>query len=164
MPVQLTPGDVASVQATGGVFVTKGGEASDANAGPIVGIVPRTPTYAAKGMYREALNEFEKLPPGWGKPYVAYTHARLGERSQALRTLDDFKAYLKQKSASSDPSSSGFAIIYLGLGEKDKTFVWLEKAYEERSFIFLSTLKMEPLWDPLRSDPRFADLLRRIGP
>ena len=121
-------------------------------------------TYAAKGMYREALTEFEKLPRGWGESNVAYAHARLGERSQALRMLDEFKAKSKQKSASGDSFSSDFAVIYLGLGEKDQAFAWLEKAYEERSLIFLSNLKVDPLWDPLRSDPRFTDLLRRIGP
>ena len=52
--------------------------------------------------------------------------------------------------------------VYAGLGEKDQAFAWLEKAYEERTSR-LSYLKVEPLWDPLRSDPRFADLVRRIG-
>ncbi len=51
---------------------------------------------------------------------------------------------------------------YLGLGDKDQTFVWLEKALQDRS-LFLIWLKIEPLFDPLRSDPRFQDLLRRVG-
>jgi hypothetical protein len=59
-------------------------------------------------------------------------------------------------------SAFSFAVIYLGLGEKDQAFAWLEKAYEERSFL-LAYLKVDPIWDPLRSDPRFADLVRRIG-
>ena len=54
------------------------------------------------------------------------------------------------------------ALLYLACGRKDEAFAWLEKAFDRRSFgmIFLA---VNPLWDPLRSDPRFTDLLRRIG-
>jgi hypothetical protein len=56
------------------------------------------------------------------------------------------------------------AVIYVGLGEKDKAFEWLEKAYEERSIAaFFGFIKADPVYDPLRSDPRFADLLRRMN-
>ena len=54
-----------------------------------------------------------------------------------------------------------FARIYAHLGEKDEAFEWLEKAFEERETI--SSLKVHPEWDPLRSDPRFQDLLRRMN-
>ena len=54
------------------------------------------------------------------------------------------------------------ALVYAGLEDKDQAFIWLEKAYEER-FNRLAYLKVEALWDPLRSDHRFADLLRRVG-
>jgi hypothetical protein len=50
--------------------------------------------------------------------------------------------------------------IYVGLREKDKAFEWLEKAYEERS---IGAIKVVPAYDPLRSDPRFADLVRRMN-
>ena len=53
------------------------------------------------------------------------------------------------------------AIIYAGLGEKDKAFEWLQTAYEEEHFII--AIKLNPVYDPLRSDPRFADLLRRMN-
>ena len=52
--------------------------------------------------------------------------------------------------------------VYIGLGDKDQAFAWLEKAYEERSY-GMAFLKVMPMADPLRSDPRFDDLLRRIG-
>ena len=55
-----------------------------------------------------------------------------------------------------------FALVYAGLDDHDQAFSWLEKAYEER-FYRLAYLKVEALWDPLRSDPQFADLLRRVG-
>ncbi len=55
-----------------------------------------------------------------------------------------------------------FAELYVALGEREQAFRYLEGAYQVRSFQ-ISSLKLEPLWDPLRSDPRFQDLLRRIG-
>src|SRR4029077_20710999 len=55
-----------------------------------------------------------------------------------------------------------FAILYSGLGEKDRAFEWVEKAYQERSGFF-AYLEVEPMFDGLRSDPRVIDLLRRVG-
>ena len=52
--------------------------------------------------------------------------------------------------------------VYIGLGDKEQAFVWLEKAYQERSN-YVAYLKVFPILDPLRSDPRFADLVRRVG-
>lgn len=53
-------------------------------------------------------------------------------------------------------------MIYVGLGEKDEAFAWFEKAYEERAS-WLVWFKTDPMLDALRSDPRYRDLLRRIG-
>jgi len=119
--------------------------------------------YAAKGMYREALAEYEKYSAlSGGSPgstaFVGYAHARLGQRSQAFRVLDQLGAASKQRYV---PALS-FAIVYVGLGEKEQAFLWLEKAYDERTNS-LAYLKVSAIWDPLRSDPRFADLVRRIG-
>jgi TolB-like protein/Tfp pilus assembly protein PilF len=113
--------------------------------------------YAAKGMYREALAEFEKLPGRPPSPTLAYLHARLGDRSQALRMLDELRARSEQRYL----SAVSFAFVYAGLGEKDQAFAWLEKAYQERSLS--PQIKVDTILDPLRSDPRFSDLLRRIG-
>lgn len=52
--------------------------------------------------------------------------------------------------------------VYIDIGDKNKAFEWLEKAFEERS-TYVAYLKVFPIVDPLRSDPRFADLLRRVG-
>jgi hypothetical protein len=59
-------------------------------------------------------------------------------------------------------SPYSIALIYTGLGEKEQAFAWLEKAYEDRSSLMIY-LKVEPMLDSLRSDPRFTDLLHRIG-
>jgi TolB-like protein/Tfp pilus assembly protein PilF len=119
--------------------------------------------YAAKGMYREALAEYEKYATlSGGSPgstaFVGYAHARLGQRSQAFRVLDQLGAASKQRYV---PALS-FATVYVGLGEKEQAFLWLEKAYDERTNS-LAYLKVQSTWDPLRPDPRFADLVRRIG-
>ena len=119
--------------------------------------------YISKGMYREGLPQLETyyaLSRGraMSLALLGHAHARLGERSQALRILDQLEAASKERYT---PAVS-FAAVYAGLGEKDQAFAWLEKAYGERTSR-LSYLKVEPLWDPLRSDPRFADLVRRIG-
>ncbi len=120
-------------------------------------------TYASQGCNREAVNDLHRClevsrggAPALG--LLGYVHARLGERDQALRMLDELEALSKRAFV------TGFfrALVYAGLGDKDQAFLWLEKAREER-FNRLAYLKVEALWDPLRSDARFAELLRRIG-
>jgi len=116
-------------------------------------------SYAAKGLYREALAEFEQVPSSPSRSaLLGYANARLGERNLALRFLEDLEAASKRDYV---PVLS-FAVIHVGLGDNDEAFRWLEKSYQERS-LGIAFLKVAPIWDPLRSDPRFADLLRRIG-
>jgi hypothetical protein len=52
--------------------------------------------------------------------------------------------------------------MYAQLGERDQAFAWLEKAFEERDYL-MATLKVDPVWESFHSDPRFTDLLRRVG-
>ena len=86
----------------------------------------------------------------------AYAHA--GRRTDALRLLAELK---KRKQAGYVPAGA-LVNAYLGLGENDLAFAWLEQAYSEQSNI-LQFAKVHPFFDPLRGDPRFADLLRRVG-
>ena len=81
-----------------------------------------------------------------------------GKRDEALRTLDQLKEMAKQRYV---PAYS-FAIVYVVLDEKDEALQWLERDYQDRGVDMLS-LKVDPLLDSLRSDPRFADLVRRVG-
>ncbi len=86
----------------------------------------------------------------------AYAHA--GRRSDAIRLLGE----LKRRRESGYIPAAAFVNAYLGLGDNEQAFYWLEQAYREKSNI-LQFLKTHPYFDPIRSDPRFADLVRRIG-
>ncbi len=119
--------------------------------------------YLSKGMYRDGLSALEKYSAlsrrnATSLAFLGYSHARLGERKEALRMIEELKAASQQ----SFVPALFVALVYAGLEDKDQAFTWLEKAYEEL-FNRLAYLKVEALWDPLRSDPRFADLLRRVG-
>jgi TolB-like protein/DNA-binding winged helix-turn-helix (wHTH) protein/Tfp pilus assembly protein PilF len=120
-------------------------------------------TYLAKGMNREAapvLEKYSALSQGSADSLalLGYSQARRGEKSQALRTIGHLKAISKK----SFVPAFYFALVYAALEEKDQAFMWLEKGYDER-FARFAYLKLEALWDPLRSDERFNDLVRRVG-
>ena len=114
-------------------------------------------------MYEEAIAEYRKelgdgprYPPVVGHLGNAYARAgRVREARECLREL-------KQRSKVDTVGTYGVAFIHAALGEKDEAFEWLEKAYEERDQGMLY-LKVDPTLDPLRSDPRFQDLLRRMN-
>jgi serine/threonine protein kinase/tetratricopeptide (TPR) repeat protein len=123
-------------------------------------------TYVQKSMYKDAIAEFEKtLTISPGNPYVlseaGYAYAMSGRRADAQKALDQLNNVSKQEYV-----PAGYrAMIYTGLGEKDKAIEWLEKSYQEHFVIAEGTadIKVDPVFDPLRSDPRFADLLRRMN-
>ena len=119
--------------------------------------------YVGKGKYQEAIAEYQQSIPLSGESpdepaSLAYAYALAGKRQEALKLLED----LKERSKRSYVSPSLIALIYTGLGEKDQAFAWLDKAYDGRDF-FLVYLKAEPTFDTLRSDPRFPDLVQRVG-
>jgi serine/threonine protein kinase/TolB-like protein/Flp pilus assembly protein TadD len=120
-------------------------------------------SYEQTGRYQEAVAELKRartIDANW--PYIiaelGYAYAASGERSETEKTLQQ----LEERAAREYIDAILIASIYVGLGQKDQAFVWLEKAYQERSGL-MPWLKGEPKWDPLRGDARFADLLRRIG-
>jgi serine/threonine-protein kinase len=119
--------------------------------------------YEQKAMHEEAKSEFEKAVNLSGGAtnllaLLGVSYARSGNESEAQNVLDKLNALIKQKRA----HPHDLAMIYTGLGDRDRAFEWLEKAYEDHSWVMLY-LKVDPFFDPLRSDPRFADLLRRMG-
>ncbi len=118
-----------------------------------------------KGSYEQAIEEFQKKL-GLSKDYdpltrahLGYAYAMLGKRDQAKKILAELKGLYKARQA----SPYHLAIIYTGLGDQDQAFASLEEAYREHSRPLASGLKVNPTWDSLHPDPRFADLLRRMG-
>jgi TolB-like protein/class 3 adenylate cyclase/Flp pilus assembly protein TadD len=89
---------------------------------------------------------------------LAYCYATSGRRDDAEGLLNE----LEELSERSYVSPVSFALVHVGLGRVDETFEWLEKAYAERAF-GLPMIGLDSPYKPLRSDPRFADLLRRMG-
>ncbi len=116
-----------------------------------------------KNQPRDAIPVLEKdLPLSNRSPGVIgaliRAYALAGRRNEALRLL----AELQGRGKAGSVPASAFVNAYLGLGETDQAFAWLEQAYREHSNI-LQFLKVDPALDPIRTDPRFADLLRRVG-
>ena len=89
---------------------------------------------------------------------MAYAFAAAGRRDEALKILLEQQRLAKQRFV----SPYNFAIIYTGLGDNDQAFEWLAKCVEQRTMILVH-LKSRPLFDPLRSDPRYATLLRNMN-
>jgi serine/threonine protein kinase/tetratricopeptide (TPR) repeat protein len=120
--------------------------------------------YEQKGMYAEAIETYQRAMArgGDGPDLVAalgHVYALQNDRGKAEAQLDE----LRKMSGRSYISPYWFALVYLGLNDKDKTFEWLEKAFDDRSAILI-WLGVEPVFKPLRDDPRFQDLLHRIRP
>jgi len=116
-----------------------------------------------KGMYREALEAFEKARAVEDTPelkaFQAHTLALAGDKSAALKIIDELKAIPREQRY---VSPFYIAVIYTGLGEKEQAFEWLEKAFQERSW-WIATLRTNPQFDSLRADPRFQNLLKRAN-
>ena len=117
--------------------------------------------YAAKGMHKEAIAAYRlAIERGGDTPsnqiYLGAAHANAGDRQQA-------QAILKQLEAGETYVSPGeLAILYIALGEREQAFKSLERAFAARD-LQLQFLGVDPAFDRLRSDPRFAELLRRVG-
>jgi serine/threonine-protein kinase len=118
--------------------------------------------YELKGDFREALLECETAKRLGDDPSVlsltGHVLAMSGNRDEALKTLDEMKELSKQRYL----SAYLFARVYAALGDKDQAFQWLEKSYQDHA-VDLCLFKIDPQMENLRTDPRFAELVRRIG-
>jgi TolB-like protein/Tfp pilus assembly protein PilF len=119
--------------------------------------------YISKGLPGRAVAELQKARGLSGtRPYIiafhGYTLARAGCRREALTALDD----LRRLAGPQGPSPFLMALVYTGLEDNDHAFVWLGKAIETRAWE-MPMLKVSPVFDRLRSDPRFPALLARVG-
>jgi len=88
---------------------------------------------------------------------LAYGYAMVGRKDDALKILNELEHTEKR----GHPVPYRVAAVYLALGDKDKAIDWLKKEYEE-SGDWMNQLKVDPVMDPLRSDPRFQDLMRKM--
>jgi TolB-like protein/Tfp pilus assembly protein PilF len=119
--------------------------------------------YLQKGMYEEAIAEYQKALSISGGVTVlmallGHAYALSGRAGEAIKIISE----LKEQSDARYVPAFNIAMIYVGLGEKDQAFGWLDKAYDERSS-WLVSLKVEPMFDSIRSDPRFGNLVRQVG-
>jgi len=119
--------------------------------------------YEQKRTFGPAIAEFEKALVNNDRcddclAHLGHAYAVSGKPDEARRILSE----LLERAAHHHVDECNLAVIYTGLGERDKAFEWLEKAYQERSEVVLM-LKVEPRYDPIRADPRFVNLMRRIG-
>jgi len=89
---------------------------------------------------------------------LGYALAKSGKRAEARAVLEELLTLSTQRYV----SHGNIALVYNGLGKRDETFAWLQRGFEQRDpkIVFL---KVEPKWNNLRDDPRFQDLLRRVG-
>jgi tetratricopeptide (TPR) repeat protein len=114
-------------------------------------------------MYREAIASLRAVLGALGRDSevegeLGYTLAVAGRRTEALAMLEG----LRHLSTTRYVSPYSVALVYAGLDDRDQALAWLDKAYAERSD-YMPYLRLEPMLDGVRSDPRFATLVRRVG-
>ena len=102
------------------------------------------------------MSESDRAPGNLG--VLAAVYGQAGRRDDALRVL----AELKERQNAGYVPAGAFVLAYSGLADREQTLIWLEQAYKEQSLIMLF-LKVHPVFDSVRDDPRFKDLLRRVG-
>jgi DNA-binding winged helix-turn-helix (wHTH) protein/TolB-like protein/Tfp pilus assembly protein PilF len=118
--------------------------------------------YVQQGRSAEAVAEFQTVVklaernPSF-LALLGYAYATGGKREEAQAILKE----LNSQATNRPVSPFETAMIYIGLGEREQAFIWLEKAFDERAWQ-LGFLKVEPTFDPLRSDSRYTDLMRRV--
>ncbi|HEY0319576.1 MAG TPA: protein kinase [Pyrinomonadaceae bacterium] len=120
-------------------------------------------TYTQKGMFTEAIAHYQKaLSISKGHSMVlamlGYTYAISGRESKAREVIRELQELSKQKYV----SPYRFAVIYTGLGDKDRAFEWLNKAYDDLDLLLIH-VNVSPFFDLLRQDARFTELIRRLG-
>ena len=126
---------------------------------PMEIVFPLGVVYVEKGMYEQAIAEFQKIgeqPHAIGHAGNAY--ARMGRTAEARNAILKLQAHVQKDGI----GRYEIALVYAGLGDKDHAFEWLDKSFAAHDK-GLTYLKIDPCLDPLRSDPRFQDLVRRVG-
>ncbi len=114
----------------------------------------------AKGKPADAVVEFSRGPKMGNRMRsgIAMAEAALGHRDRALGIAHNLEAESQQHYVGPE----NIAAVYVALGDKESAFAWLEKAYQARS-AYMALLRSDRRWDPVRSDPRFAALVKKVG-
>jgi tetratricopeptide (TPR) repeat protein len=119
--------------------------------------------FEKQGMYEEAIVEFQKAASLDDAPWIltclGNAYGRAGRKSEAHQVLKELTERAKGKYI----APYDMAVMYAGLGDDEQAFMSLEKAFEERSSLMVWWIQIDPMLDSIRSLPRFADLLRRVG-
>ena len=129
------------------------------HADPVEVLFPLGDIYVEKGLYDQGIQEFQKLGD------VPHALGHMGNAYARQGRLADARAILPRLQSHIDKTGVGryeIALVYAGLGDKDNAFQWLDRAYQARDK-GMTYLIADPCLDPLRSDPRFAALVKRIG-
>ncbi len=124
--------------------------------------------FAVKGMYKESIQEMEKGLTLYGFPeIVGQVHRAFATSGYKGAMQEAAKQFEHLQATNQVFFPMALAQIYAGLDDKDRAFYWMEQAYKYRDRIGgdygLESVRLEPMLDPLRSDPRYKDLLRRVG-
>jgi tetratricopeptide (TPR) repeat protein len=133
----------------------------DPNLGFAYWLIGLAHTY--KGSYEQAIPALQKsIVLSGDSPdepaSLAHAYALSGKKTEARKILEELNNQAKHRYI----SPGTLADLYFLLGDKDQAFALLDRAYDERDNMMI-LLKVEPIFDPMRSDPRFDDLLRRVG-
>ena len=119
-------------------------------------------TYSYEGQFAEAIAECEKARALDDDPavlaYLARSYAQSGKKEEAMKLVAQMHELAKQRYV----PAYGFGLAYAALGDKDQAFQWLERSLQDRAWE-IPYLKVDPAMDSLRSDPRFDDLVKRVG-
>jgi len=117
-----------------------------------------------KGARDSAIAQYHKARALNDDPSVlgllAHIYAASGNKTEAMKILEQLKELSKQRYV----AAYSFALVYLGLGDKEEALRWLEQSYQDRSGSDVGWIRVDPLLDPLRSDPRFEALAEKIVP
>jgi tetratricopeptide (TPR) repeat protein len=115
--------------------------------------------YAGKGMYEEGISILQKLPniPLYAT-FLGYIYSKAGKKEETQRILDE----ILERSKHEYIQPNLIAALYGNLGDKDKAFEWLERGFEDHDSQNWC-IKVEPMFDDLRSDPRWTDLMKKMN-